>query len=899
MTSFLKTLMVRIGAMFFRRGEDAEFSDELREHLDMLTEENVRRGMPLAEARREAKIRLGGAAQLRETHRELTGIPFLETLVQDIRYALRMLRKNPGFTAVAVLTLALGIGANTAIFSAAYSILLRPLPYQDPNRLVVVTVLAPGDDPNGGAELSLPAIDKIKSRTHVFDEVIAVDSQNCRLTNSGTPEMLQTGIVSGNYFQVLGIQPLRGRTILPSDGGPSSAHVVVLSYPFWQKHFRGDPAIVGKQIDLVDGYAQSATPASYAVVGVAPPFFLSPGYGWDYDIWIPEKPRSREYSYLGGNIFAVARLRSGVSVEEANHQLHALSLALGQQYSDDKGWELRAQPLQERIVHKSRLALLVLLGAVGFLLLIACVNVSNLFLTRAWGRLREVAVREALGATRLRVVRQLLTETILLALLGCAFGLFLGYLGIDILRANAPEGTPRVNEIGLYAPVFWYAFGISVAAGIAFGLGPALQVSARNLLDVLKGSRAILPLANAKRRPARYANFLIVSEVALAVVLLVGSVLMIRSFDKLVTVPLGFHTDHILSMSVQLDPSACKDKTQCLAAFDQMLARIRALPGVQSAALASYPPLEGGGILTTIFFEGEPPLVPGQVAPSTKEIEVSPSYFSLLGIPMLKGHDFALSDSQNAPPVAIVNQAFARKFLSGENSGKHFWLGGIDKKRYPLGLSVIGTVSDTRDNNPAQPATPEIYIPFTQQQFSLFNSADLLVRTAIDPDTLAPAIRERIWAVSKNAPIGDVQTMDQIAARAVAEPKFQTFLLASFGVLGLLLAVVGIYGVISYSVSQRTHEIGVRLALGAEPKHILRFVVGNTMLLTFAGIAIGIASSFALSSFLRSLLFEVKPTDPLSFIFVTLLFFLVALAACWIPARRAMRVDPMVALRYE
>ncbi len=881
-----------------RQARNTELARELRDHLELEAEEQRDAGLTPQEAASAAHRALGNTLKIEEDVRAAWGLQWLETLTQDLRYALRMLRKSPGFTAVAILTLALGIGANTAIFSSAYSILLRPLSYRDSNRLVAVTVLPPGAV-SDGAELSLPAIDKIKSRTRVFDEVIAVDSQVYRLTGSGAPEMLGTGIVSGDYFQVLGVKPLRGRTILPSDAQPSSPHVAVLSYSFWQKHFRGDPAIVGKQIDLVDAYGPSAAPGPYTIIGISPVSFLSPGYGWDYDIWIPQKPQRDDYPTLGGGIFAVGRLRPGVSVEEANHQLRALSSALAEQYRWNKGWELHAQLLQEMIVHKSRLALLVLLGAVGFLLLIACVNVSNLCLTRAWGRLREIAVREALGATRLRVVRQLLTETLLLALLGCAFGLFLGYLGIDVLRADAPERTPRVNEIGLYAPVFWYALGVSVLAGLAFGLGPALQVSARNLLDVLKGCRTILPLANAKRRPARYANLLIVLEVALSVVLLVGSVLMIRSFDKLISVPLGFRTDHILSMSVLLDPSACKQQTQCDAVFDQMLVRVRALPGVQSAALGGYPPLEGGGTFTPVFFEGDPPLAPGQVGPETKEISVGPSYFSLLGIPMLQGRDFTLSDSQNAPPVAIVNQAFARKFLSGENAEKHFWLGGIDKKKHPVGLAVIGTVSDTRDNNPAQAATPEIYTPFAQKRDFLSNSAYLLVRTAIDPDALAPVIRDRIWTVSKNAPIGDVQTMDQIAARAVAEPKFQTLLLASFAALGLLLAVVGIYGVISYSVSQRTHEIGVRLALGAERKHILQFVVGNAMLLTLAGIAIGVVSSFALTRFLRSLLFEVKPTDPLSFIGVTFLFSLVALAACYVPARRAMRVDPMVALRYE
>jgi putative ABC transport system permease protein len=877
---------------------ESDMDTELRSHIAAYADDLIRTGISREEALQRARLEFGGIERIKEECRESRGITIIESLLQDIRFAFRMLRKSPGFTAVAVLTLGLGIGANTAIFSAAYSILFRPLSYQDSNRLVVITVLPPGAI-SEGSELSLPAIEKIKSRTHVFDQVIAVDSQLYRLASSGVPAILETGIVSGDYFQALGMKPLRGRSILPSDARPNSPRVAVLSYSFWQKHFRGDPAIVGKQIDVVDAYGPSATPAPYTVIGIAPASFLSPGYGWDYDIWIPEKAAARDYPYLGGGVFAVGRLRPGVTVEKANDQLRALSSVLASQYPQNKGWELHAQLLQDMIVHKSRIALLVLLGAVGFLLLIACVNVSNLCLTRAWGRLREIAIREALGATRLRILRQLLTETILLALFGCILGLFLGYLGIGLLRANAPEGTPRVNEIGLYAAVFWYAFGISAVAGVAFGLGPALQVSTRNLLDVLKGSRTILPFAsNTKRRPTRYAGALIISEVALSVVLLVGSVLMIRSFDKLISVPLGFRTDHILKTEIDLDPASCKGGSQCSAVLHQMVDRIRSLPGAQLVGLADYSPLEGGSIFNQVVAEGAPAPIPGQPVPSAKTMHVSASYFSLLGIRLLAGRDFVATDSSsNAPQVAIVNRAFERKFFAGSVLGKRLQ-DGVDKNKKPIWTTIVGVVSDARDSSPEQAPIPELYYPFAQAN-SFSSSAVLLVRTASNPDNLAPAIRDQIWAVRNSAVVDDTQTMDQLVARTVAEPKFQTFLLASFAALGLLLAAVGIYGVISYSVSQRTHEIGVRLALGADRRHILRFVVGNAMLLTFAGIAVGIAFSFALVRFLRSLLFEVKPTDPLSFIGVAVLFFLVALAACYIPARRAMKVDPMVALRYE
>ena len=879
----------------FRRGKlEMQLDSELRFHVEQQIADNVAAGMSPAEARRRALAQFGGLEYIKEETREARGTHFVDTLLQDIRFAQRMLRKSPGFTAIAILTLALGIGANTAIFSATYSILLRPLPYKDSNRLVTLTAEEPGE--SGGAELSVPAIEKIEVRTHVFEQVITVESEFYRLTGSGAPAVLHTGLVSGSYFEALGLKPLYGRTILPSDLRPISPHVVFLSYAFWQKHFRGDLGVVGKQINLADAFNRSV-PEPYMVIGIGPASFQSPGYDWKYDVWIPRVDRHEDYAYLGGDNFTVARLKGGVTLEQANRELRSLSLALGDQYPQaDKGWTLRAQMLQEMMVHRSRLALLILLGAVGFLLLIACANVSNLSLARAMSRAREIAIRKTLGATRTRVVGQLLTEALLLAFLGCSLGLLFGYLGIDLLRANAPESTPRVGEIGLYTAVLWYALGISVICGLVFGLAPALQASGRKLSETLKGSGPVPFFAAAEGHRSRYGSGLIISEVALAVALLFGSVLMIRSFVKLISVPLGLRTDHILTMSVQLDPSTCKEGPQCNEAFKQMLVRIRSLPGVQNAAGANYPPLEGGGITIPVSVEGQTATAPGQPSPSAKDIQVDPSYFSVLGIPLLGGRHFTSADSQSAPAVGIVNQAFAREFLSGNALGKHL-LNGWDKKKNPVWLTIVGLVRDARDEYPWKPPDPELYHPFAQT--NSFPSGCLFVRTAVNPDALISAIREQVWAVSKNAPITGIHTMDQIVSKSVAEPKFQTFLLASFGGLGLILAVVGIYGVISYSVSRRTHEMGVRMALGAGPRHILRLVVGNVMLLTLAGIGIGLAVSTALTRYLRSLLFEVKPSDPVTFACVVMLFVVVALMASYIPARRAMRTDPMVALRYE
>jgi putative ABC transport system permease protein len=879
-----------------RSEQEHDLDDEMHFHVEARADDLIRTGLSHEEALRRARIEFGCLEAYQDRCRESRRVNWAEDLVQDVRFALRMLRKSPGFTAVAVLTLALGIGANTAIFSVTYSILLRPLSYKDPGQLVTISALAPGH--SEGSELSIPAIEAIESRTHVFAQVTFVEAQFYRLSGSGAPAVLETGLVSGNYFASLGVQPSRGRTILPSDAQSDSAPVAVLSYTFWQKHFGGDVDIVGKQIDLVDAFSRSASPTPYTVVGIGSPSFQSPGYGWNYDVWIPRLTRLHEDpAYMGGDNFTVGRLKRGVTLAQADAELHSLSTVLGEQYPlTDKGSMLQAQQLQDMIVNSSRFALLVLLGAVGFLLLIACANISNLMLVRGWGRLREVAIRESLGATRLRVIRQFLAESLLLSLLGCILGLVLAFAGVAFLRANAPRGTPRVEEIGLYSAVFWYALGISVVAGVAFGLTPALQVSGRKLSEALKGSGSGSLFAAQGHGPRRYRSVLVITEVALSVVLLIGSGLLVRSFANLVSVPLGLSTDRILSMDLLFDPATCKGGPQCDAAFEQVLARIRALPGVQVATVANYPPLEGGGINFPVRPEGWPETPPGQPVLVANVREVSPEYFSLMGIRLLQGRNFTSADAAGTQVVGVVNEAFARRFFSGDALGKrlHF---STDKNKKPIWRYIVGVVKDARDAYPWQEPKPELYEPFAQAND--LPSGYILVRTAMEPSTLAPGLREQIWAVSKNTPIDSVETMDQILSHSVAEPRFRTSLIASFGALGLVLAMVGIYGVISYAVNQRTHEIGVRLALGAGPVDIARLAVGNGLLLTIIGIGIGSAIALGLTHYLRSLLFDVTPGDPLTFVGVVLLFLLVSLAASYIPARRAMRVDPMIALRHE
>ncbi|HEV2221641.1 MAG TPA: ADOP family duplicated permease, partial [Candidatus Acidoferrales bacterium] len=677
---------------------------------------------------------------------------FLETLWQDIRFGARMLRTSPGFTIVAVLTLALGIGANTAIFSATYSILLKPLPYKDSERLVNIGAVPPGEVVEAGSGDSLYsfAIEEIKSQTKVFEQVIALELGIYRFKARSGPTLLLTGLVSGNYFTTLGVKPALGRMISPSDAPSGSGRVVVLSYMFWQKQFAGDSKIVGRQLELADVLNRSHAPAPYTVIGVAPASFASPifsSYGRDCDAWIPQSPRGiNAPGNLGGDIVAIARLKRGVTLEKANAALQSLSEVLGEEYPQTaRGWNLHAEGLKDVIVGigKPRLALMVLLGAVGLLLLIACVNVSSLMLARAWGRSREIAIREALGATRLRVVRQSLTETLLLFLLGCGLGLLLAHWGISALRANAPQDTPRLGEIGLYGAVLWYALGISIVTAIVFGLAPALQVSGRKLYTRLNATGMSSVYAGGERRHV-YRHGPVILEVSLAVVLLVGSGLLLRSFAKLLSVPLGLRTDHILTTDVQLDQGTCNGGALCNAAFDQIVERIQALPGVEEVAITNYPPLEGGGIFTGVSLEPPSAATASQPGPTAKSMQVGPAYFRLMGIPLLRGREFTAADSQHgSPPVVIVNQAFAKKFFGGHVVGRRLWL-GLDKKKKNRWMYIVGEVRDARDSSPSQAPQPEEYTPFD----AAFPSGELLVRTQVSPESLVPAIREQIEKVS-------------------------------------------------------------------------------------------------------------------------------------------------------
>ena len=924
----LRACFSRFAGLFQKRRRDREFAEELESHLQLHIEDNLRAGMTPREARRQALIKLGGIEQTKEIYRDRRGIPFLDTLFQDLRFALRMLRKSPGFTAVAILTLALGIGANTAIFSAVNGILLEPLLYAESSRLVTVDLL------------SIPDIRSIQKHSTAFERTAIYRGEDTLVSGGATAVEAPSSYVSDDFFSLLGVKPLLGRPILPEDTQSGHVLAAVLSYPLWMDEFGGDSRIVGRSV-FVDR-------KPFTVIGVMPKGF-NLGVSWlgtgnTQGLWMPFVYSPSDPENLGRSSSFVARLKKGVTLSQAKAQLKAISIRLAAEYPKEHPKSLEGYGMivtagvNGRIDPRVQMGLLILLGAVGFVLLMACVNVTSLLVARAWTRQKELAIRRALGATRLRIVRQLLSESLLLATAGGALSLFFSLWGIRLLRAIAPPYTPRADHIRLDGNVLWFTMGLSLLASVLVGLVPALHASSRRMGGTLKGGLSGSFAGVATRRSHRLRSALVVLEVALAVIVVVGGALMARSFYRLTRVNTGVRADHVLTMRVQLPDLACNDKGrakakqlggkkasehtrkrhadstaeqstvthECAAlATKNVLDGIRSLPGVQRAALSESGPLEGGSVTTSFHYPGEGPgtglFIEGRqgnqlVSGDIEGRPVTPGLFAALGIRLLKGRDFGPGDLRGSPPVAIVSQSFAAKYIPGNPLGKRFST-SEDKNGHHEWMEIIGVVNDVRDHAVKEFVSGRAvyYTPF----WFANNQWEIIVRTSTNPMAMVPAMERVVRSVDKDAPITKIETVDQIIADSAAEPRFQTALLGAFGVLGLLLAIIGIYGVISYSVIQRTHEIGVRMALGAQPGDVLGIVIREGMLLAGAGVAIGIGGALALGRVLQSLLFEIKPTDPTTFIGVALLLTLVALFACYIPARRAMRVDPMVALRYE
>jgi putative ABC transport system permease protein len=898
MTKF-RALIKRLMSFFRRDQRDADLAAELESHLQFHIEDNLRAGMSPEEARRQALIKLGGLDQTKESVRAQRGFPLLDSLLQDTRFALRMLRKNPGFTAVAVLTLALGIGANTAIFSAVNGLLLRPLPYPTFARLVEIST----QKISGGAGsavglitgVSQIAAQEIEKECPAFEAVTKYEfAQPYTLTDTSSPEKLSGAAVSGNFFTFFGVRPLLGRPILPADTKAGNHNVVVLSYQVWRELFGADSDLVGTKITLNN--------KPYEIVGVMPRKFdmgISPQHG----IWVPliETPIDST-DRASRSLSVLARLNLGVPLGTAQTELKILASRAASAYPEsDGGWTLVARdPFQSD--PQIRDGLLLLLGAAGFVILIACVNVGGILLARSWTRQREIAIRKALGASRLRLIRQFLSESTLLSVAAGGLGLLIAAWAIRLMRVLAAPYTSNVGDIQLDFRVLVFTISLSLLATTFSGLAPALYVSSHRFRPELKDSFLGMLSGFSTRRPRRLRSALVIVEVALAMMLVIAATLVARSFEKLTARDLGFRTDHILTLGVNFSEATCNPKdedntTDCQLAVNDLLERIRSLRGVKDAAAASGMPGRGAAAGMDLTIEGRREKIGFSEGSPIFERGISPGYFSTTGMQVLQGRSFSSVDVKGNAPVAIVNRTFAKQFLSDRPLGKHI-SASKDNDGRPKWMTIVGEVDDSHDVAVGWRIMPEIYLPYLQSGF-LSASPTLIVRTASDPMSMADALRQQIWAVDKDAPVTGLATMDQIVSDAYAQPKFQAVLLGSFGALGMILAMIGIYGVLSYSVSQRTNEIGVRMTLGARRGDVLRMVIREGMALAGTGIIIGVFGALALTRVLRSMLFEVKPTDPATFAGVTILLSIVAIMACYIPARRAARVDPMVALRHE
>src|SRR5690348_6306653 len=818
----------------------------------------------------------------------------MSTLFQDIRYALRTLGKSPTFTAIAIITLALGIGANTAIFSVVNSTILAPLPFKNSSQLVDIHAHATFFD-FWNLGLSLPDINDVRTQSKSFSYVVPFQYATVDLTGNGTPRELNATKITPDCFSMLGIKPLYGRAFLPSETEPGADHEAILSYGVWRTDFGSDPNIVGKSIALDE--------APHTIVGVMPPMPelpLSPGFA---DIWVPFAPSAAQMATRGTHgIPTMARLKPGVSAREAQAELDGIAARLAKAYPEaDKEWSFRVNPMRSDMNRLTETPLLILLCAVGFVLLIACANVGNLFLSRGWARRRELAIRSTLGATRGRLIRQLLVESILLALAGGACGMLLAWWGVSALKLQAVGvGVSSTTTIAIDQRVLLFTFIVSVLAGVLFGLAPAFLSSRQDLASAVKegGPGAQTGASSARQNPLR--QLLVVSEIALALVLVIGATLALRSFSHMLRVNFGFDVEHVLDMRLEFPSAKFKNSEAMFAYVRALTDHLRATPGIEFAAVAGNGPISSAHGEGNFEIEGVPDNPKSQLTAET--VTVGPGYFESIGIPLLRGREFRDMDTGKSAQAMIVNHSFAQKFFAGQNPiGKRIFMGDEDAQHKKIWDEVVGEVADVHDRNPQISAGPTLYIPFYDAGFTsgMLTGADFLLRTRVNPATMISATQNQVWAFDKNEPVSSIQTMQQRVDISVASPRFQSFLLGAFGALGLLLAIVGIYGVISYAVTQRTHEIGIRMALGAEPSQVMRLILAHGLKLAVIGVAIGIAAALGLTRLMSSLLFGISATDPLTFIATAMLLLAVALLACYVPARGAMKVDPMVALRYE
>ena len=864
-----------------RRQMDQDLAEEMRQHAALKTQKNISVGMGPQEAELSARRQLGNLTRQREESRQSWGFPLLESIAQDIQYGLRGLRKTPGFTTMAMLTLALGIGSCTAIFSIVYAVMLRPLPYKDSSRMVHVWAVTPLF-PQFQMGQSAPDMNNIKTLAHSFESTTAYAARRKILTSNGEPEQLSVPEVTSDFFDFFGMHPVLGREFLPEDEQKKNGDVVMLGYELWQRRFSGDPAIVGRAIMLDQ--------KPYTVAGVAPAGFAYPEKS---DAWAPlvidAKAQTARMSWAYSML---AKLRPGVPLKSVQSELDGIAASIAQQHPKEaSGIKFPLATLQESAVGKGKAELLALMVAVGFLLLIACANVSNLVLSRGLKRQREIAVRAALGASRGRILRQLLLESLLLAIAGGLAGIVLAAQGVGAFRALAPAGFPRLDELRVEPATALIACLITALAGILCGLAPALSTSRANLNLALKEKTATAP---ARRFSLR--GFLVITEVALALVLLTGSALMVQSMARLLKVDTGLRVNNVHSALLNLPRGryASEDASRLFAR--RLLDSLHAQPQFSSVALSASTVMQGNTSLLVLEREALAALGMKEETLTLESRSVSPGFFETMGVRLVRGRFFNDRDVKGAPQVIIINDSVARRFFPGQDPiGRTIKLGTEAADQF----QVVGQVPDTMDVSLQGQSQLQIYSPLLQDSSISQNFLNILVRSSAEPSVAVASLRSAVAAVDKDQPLTKVQSMTHAISESVAQPRFRTWLLSAFAFTGLALTVIGIYGVISYSVGQRTQEMGIRMALGAPQASVLRLILRQGVVLALTGVACGLIGSFLLMRLLASQLYQIKPSDPLTLAGAAGLMVIVALAGSYIPARRATKVDPMIALRYE
>jgi putative ABC transport system permease protein len=887
----LRAWLVRLTSIFSRKASDRELAEELESHLQMHIEDHVRAGLSPEEARRQALIKLGGVAQTKEEYRRRRGFPMIEDLWQDLRYGARGLLRQPAFTLVAVLTLALGIGANTAIFSMVNAILLRQLPFKNPEQLVAVD--SKRTDP-GKHPFTIPDFIDYRDQNQTLEQIAAFANLSASMTGSGEAERVQGMRISANAFQLLGVEAVVGRALIPEDDTPGRQNVVVLSHGLWQRRFGADPRLVGQTLTLNGN--------SYTIVGVLPPQFIFPIK--EAELAVPLAPDAdpwRSARTSTNFLRAIARLKPGVASAQAEADLTSIAGRMRQQYpaanENQNKLGVTLTPLNDVIVGNYRHSLWMLLGAVGFVMLIASINLASLSLARASTRHREMAIRTAHGATRWRLIRQMTTESLLLALSGGLIGLLLAWWGINFLLALSPAEMPRLSEVGLDARVLVFTLAVSLLAGSIFGILPAVKASRVDLNEELKsGGRS----GNDGTGRNRVRSFLVVAEIAISLVLLLSAGLLIKSFSRLQEARPGFESENLLAVRLSLPRTRYANRDALISFDDQLQPLLEGLPGVSAVGAVSALPLSTTRASIEFTIEGRPS-PRNEVWVSDYRI-ASTGYFRAMKIPLRRGREFSEQDNTNTTPVAIISETLAHRFWpDGNPVGARLSID--DNNQGPRPVEIVGVVGDVKHLSLEDEPTPHVYLPLRQIHEDgvvwMTNNQYWLIRSEVPPLNLASAVQREIRKVDPEVPASNVKTMEQYLSASVSPRRFNLWLLTVFAAAALVLATIGIYGVMSYSVAQRTREIGVRMALGAGRSDILRMVVGHGMLLAVAGIAAGLTGALALSRLMGGLLYQVSATDPATYILLTFFLLLVTLAACLVPARRATKVDPMIALRYE